>query len=558
MRCSTLVLCLTLPLWAQQTVPFQPSPNPANQSPANKPKHTITGSVVNSVTGDVVSHALVRVETRPEPLFGFTGPDGRFSIDAVPEGRWAITAERPGFVNPRQNFRPGSSPMQSSYSVGSGSNDFKIELTPESSVTGVVTDSDGNPIEQLQVQVFENYMNQGRKQQMFRGSAATDDTGTYRIDGLAPDSVLLHTMSRPVVGNTVDVVAGRLNGGFTQAYPETYYPNTTDASSAQPIELKPGQEARADFNIAAAPVYSVTGTISGLPPNSHPMVQMIRGTSDSNMYRPVQYDGRTGQFSIRMLPAGASTLRFTSNDGQGHLFEAIQQINIDGANVTGLQIAFQPGNEIPVQVNAPATNSAPPNLPNGQPGLNNMVQVQLTPVSGGNRGYFSGAVPANSAAAADSPKTIKGVLPDQYRVTVHAFGSMCVDSASYGGTDLLRNPLVVESGAAAQPLVINLRNDCATLSVTVHLPDGAPPSSVLLTSSSPIFQPQTFQTQTEGSLTVSNLSPGSYRVYALTDVSNLEYTNPNAMRGISGQDVDLQAGQKASITLELVDRSEKQ
>jgi hypothetical protein len=288
MRFLTLLLFISVVLDARQGVLM-----PTQQS-ANLPTHTITGSVVNSFTGEPVPHARVRAQTARGPLFAFSGPDGRFSIDEVPEGHWMITAQRPGFETP--DVQPDVGSQEKLYrTIGGTSNDFKLELTPDGGVTGVVNDSDGNPIAGIQVQALTESINQGRKQYLPSRGMETDDTGTYRINNLRAGSILIRTSAHP-----------RLTSRFSpaaEAYPEFYYPNTPDIESAQSIVIKPGQEARADFNLTAAPVYSVSGTITGLPFNGRPTLVKPGEDGTQSGLSAMQYDPRTGHFVIHMVPA---------------------------------------------------------------------------------------------------------------------------------------------------------------------------------------------------------------------------------------------------------------
>ena len=231
-----------------------------------------------------------------------------------------MTAKRPGFeaLDMQPNFGPQKKLYQT---VNATSNDFKLELTPEGSVTGVVNNADGNPIAGIHVQALTEIIDdQGRKRYLPRGGAATDETGTYCIENLRPGSILLRTSAHPLAANKF--------GPATEVYPESYYPNTPHIASAQPIEIKPGQGARADFSLTVTPVYSVSGTISGSPSNRRLMVMRLGEDGMQRGPSPLQYDPRTGQFVIRMVPPGTSTFRFFTADRTGDQYEATEQVNI--------------------------------------------------------------------------------------------------------------------------------------------------------------------------------------------------------------------------------------
>jgi hypothetical protein len=79
-------------------------------------------------------------------------------------------------------------------------------------------------------------------------------------------------------------------------------------------------------------------------------------------------------------------------------------------------------------------------------------------------------------------------------------------------------------------------------------------ASVILAPSSHAIQPQLTSLQEDGSFSFNRISPGDYRLYAVSTADGLEYGNPEAMRQIDGTSVTLTAKQKASVTLNLVAR----
>src|SRR5579875_1098199 len=101
MRLILLWLALAPALPAQVYEWFSPGSNFQAQPVQSGPKvrHTATGTVVNSVTGEPIRRALVRINGAGEQHSGFTGGDGRFSIDGVAEGLIVISAEKPGFFD---------------------------------------------------------------------------------------------------------------------------------------------------------------------------------------------------------------------------------------------------------------------------------------------------------------------------------------------------------------------------------------------------------------------------------------------------------------------------
>ena len=280
------------------------------QSPA-KNRFPVTGTVVNSITGEPIRRALVRSGSGD---LAFTGADGRFQMD-LPEGQAFINAQKPGFSEPGSP-RDGIFQLRP-FTVGPGKNDIVLKLAPEATIQGRVVDSDGEPIEGVQVQLTMEQIANGRKELQLRQSANTNDDGTYRIGGLTPSAYLVHTAVHPVF--TVSGNAFAPNQFPAQIYPQEFYPGSLDVSGAQPIELKPGQEAQVDFTLSPVRAFRVSGSVAGAQNGAFVSVEDAEG---QQMFTSMNFDQRTGRFVLPNVPSGSWTLRFGSPNNQGNSYEA--------------------------------------------------------------------------------------------------------------------------------------------------------------------------------------------------------------------------------------------
>src|SRR5205085_10657999 len=135
----------------------------------------------------------------------------------------------------------------------------------------------------------------------------TDEKGNYRVEGLTPGPYFVRTMVHPVFA------ASWVTSG--SAYAPQYYPNGSDLSSAQPLQLKPGQDAEADFMLHAAATSMIRGVAGGASQNGVSIsFEGADGQQIGTNY--LQLDPQTGKFALRMAPYGRWTLHFTSNDTQ--------------------------------------------------------------------------------------------------------------------------------------------------------------------------------------------------------------------------------------------------
>ena len=97
------------------------------------------------------------------------------------------------------------------------------------------------------VQLSRQQYMQGKKQMARAGGANTNDLGEYRIFGLAPGRYFLSATSRQ------NFTAPQSDDDYVT----TYFPRTTDAAAAGPIDVAPGSQLR-NIDITLARMHTVT------------------------------------------------------------------------------------------------------------------------------------------------------------------------------------------------------------------------------------------------------------------------------------------------------------
>jgi hypothetical protein len=505
--------------------------------------YPLSGTVTNAATGEPIRRALAHVNG-PVQLATFTGPDGRFQLTGVPQGQASVTAEKPGFFD-EQALHPGSyTPQNTAVNVGPGTNELHLQLTPEAKIRGRVVDPDGEPIDNVQVQLVTREILEGRKQLQMGMMASTDDRGIYRIEGLTPGQYFIRTLARPVF-STFGAVP-------RNAYAPQYYPNSPDLASAQSVELKPGEQAEADFTLHPAPTSNISGIAAGA--QNGLSISFEGSDHEQTPANYLQFDPATGKFVLGMVPSGSWTLRFSSNDAQGNTYYAEQNIDVNGTDVAGLHVLLQPAPAIPVIVNHTAAIASTSSTGEGSPPANQGpgVQVQLLPAdNASNERFYAGPGPGGDP---QGPLSIQGVHPGNYKVVAQAFGPECVESVSAGNVDVMHNDLLISPGSQPPPITVSLRNNCATLSGTVHAELQNAPAFVILVPDSAPTQPQLFPVQSNRNFAFATFSPGTYHVWALSNITGLEYANPEALRDYPSQQITLGPNQKVNLNLDLVVR----
>lgn len=324
-------------------------------------------------------------------------------------------------------------------------------------------------------------------------------------------------------------------GTSPEVFPPTFYPDAPDLSSAQGFELKPGQELPLDLTLSSGPAFRVSGIVTGGPLPASVICQDDQG-------QPVSFgmvDSRTGKFLLPKVPRGSWMLHaFSQPSQQDGAPEALLPIQVSSSNIQGLVLQLQPLPTIPVHIQ---------DRPSGQ-GL----IVRLTPVNGTNQNRRLDAHPAPG----DPPGSLSlhGVPPGNYKVSARMLdNSACVGSVMSASSDFIHGELTVTAGSSPPPIEITLRNDCATISGTVHSSsEGDITGSVILLGDAP--SPLTAALAADGKFSFSNVTPGAYRLLAFNDISDLEYANPEALRDFIGQSLTAGPNEKATVQLDLVMR----
>jgi len=534
-------------------VQLQAQVSPAAPPPADK-TYTLSGEVVNSVTGGPLARALVQVVSGSAQA-ALTDSQGQFRIEGVAAGIVAVMAQKPGFFSPQQvSSEAYPSPA---VRVGPDMDPLVLKLIPEGIIAGCVTDTYHEPIENAMVQVKLPRVVNGRKQWEQRAAGTTNEDGEFRVANLPPGAYYVE----------VDPGYGRKNwpeGSEPEArgFRATYYPGTTDLASATALQVQPGQKTEANFSLTAEPLFRVSGTVEGLPNGHGGMLQLMAPDGE---YVPLPVWMRPGGgFEARAVPAGSYVLRASLQDANGSWLAGQLPITV-GADLTGVHLRLQPTASLSVHVreeSAAASTAENPVAPAAPGSKRAGVSVHLVSRDMPFLQFF--ATPEGKPE--DPELVLRDVPAARYAIEVRANPPWYVHAVTSGGKDLLQEDLIVGPGSSAQSLEVLLRDDSGSIAGTVQSGADAERGTVLLvpanSASQPAVQPVSlgslFQPSPAGSVQFRfpGLAPGEYDLLAFDQVEGLEYANPEALQEYTGRavHVSLHPGETKSVNLELIVR----
>jgi hypothetical protein len=275
---------------------------------------SIRGLVTAADTNSPVRRAQVRAtsaETRSARL-STTDADGRFELRDLPAGRWTISASKGGFVGQQYGQRHPFELVEPIELKDGQRFSANFTLSRGSVITGRVSDEFGDPITGARVQVLRSQVQQGRRRLTpIANNAQTDDTGSFRVFGLAPGEYYVAASLQAAPADTSDNPV---------TYAPTYFPGTGNVADAQRLTLTLGTE-QSGINFVLQPVRAVrvSGTVvdsSGAP--SQGILNLapagfgdLDGVQQGNAARILP----DGTFTIVNVVPGEYTLTVTGRGG---------------------------------------------------------------------------------------------------------------------------------------------------------------------------------------------------------------------------------------------------
>jgi hypothetical protein len=527
--------------------------------------------VVNAISGQAIGRALVVFDQEHSAL---TSSDGSFGFDNVPAGEYSVTVEKPGYQGfgnqmgiMRYTSTRGGRLFQDipprRVQVGPDMPALTFRIMPLAMITGHVTLSTADPADGIMVQVYGRQMRNGRAQWSLAGTTRTRSDGSFRIANLEPGRYMISTTP------SVDRPAPSGDRGPVWGFPAMYYPGVADVAAAGMIALAAGQQAEADFTLVRQQFFPVTAIVHSNSDSSANF--QILDSSGRPAALPVNWDRREG-VARASLPNGNWTM-------QAHSYGKTMQwgstnFQVSGAPAT-LAISIAPVPTIMVSVRrdfVASTNSATGDVsvgdvigslntqPDSGPGMN----LELVPADETSLGSMGGRG-MNQVEGSSNQWEITVIQPGRYWIEAQAFPPAYISSITAGGVDLGSNPLTIIPGSTPPTVEVTLRNDPGTISgeIVSETTSGTAGSAAGERPEVSIYAIPLFSTaarlpegsmRANGTFTIPNLAPGSYRVVACDSPQEIDFHTPEGLAAWAGkgQTVSVEAGGTASVQLDVL------
>jgi Carboxypeptidase regulatory-like domain len=249
--------------------------------------YEIHGVVVDAKTGAPLAEAELAVQESAEP----NGPpfemvqseaDGSFRVARLAEGKYTLRAVRQGYAQQallqHENFWSG-------VAVGPGKDSLHVRfpLHTSATITGQVTDENGESVRGAEVTLWSKELQNGAEGISQEQSSHTNDEGRYRFEHLPAGKYSVSVRTRPWYSRYVSPSGSTKNSegqandaayktgkpvvnelGPSQeaevrnslpdaVYPTLYYPAARDWHEMEWLILQPGQVESADLHLVPEP-----------------------------------------------------------------------------------------------------------------------------------------------------------------------------------------------------------------------------------------------------------------------------------------------------------------
>lgn len=540
--------------------------------------HTLAslhGMVRDAVTGEGVPRALVRVEG-DSATGALTDGDGRFSIPNLPVGPEQLSIVKPGYLDFSRAMTSAAGSSNAGpflYAAPNGGHNVMVAadmpevvftLSPTGAIRGQVELSSGDSAQGIALSLAHRVVQQGRDVWQSMAVTKVGSDGSFRFGGLADGDYALY--SAPAMDNDLDEASGPAGAGQRYGFAAYYYPDAREPSGLSAIHVAAGQQAQANLTLSLEPFQPVNATVS-FPQGVFAGMGMefsavVTDSAGRQLPYTAQFD--TESHSARVeLPDGNYTLLITANPrnrGNGPLEQhsaGVLSGSVDFAvadrPIPNLRCVLSPIPSSPVEVTVIYNT--------GQaigPG-----QLALVTVSSA-QGWVDDSM-VSEFASGHGPGAMAATYtrPGSYWVSMHAQQhGFCEAALTAGGANLAREPLVIGASGSSLPMQLTLRDDCASLEVSLPETDssitaGDEQSYTVYVvpdfDSTADVQRVTLRSSTGGSMTVPDLAPGNYHVYTFAGSVEFAYHNADARAAMSSraQAVTLSPAATASLDVKV-------
>jgi hypothetical protein len=489
-------------------------------TPLPAPLYRIAGTVVNSATGEAISHATMEVLLIDDHrAIGSiqSGEDGSFEFQSLPAGKYELTASKRGFLTA---FYDQHEFYNSAIVTGPNqeTEHLTFHLIPNTSLRVEVSDNAGDPVDHAKILLFQREHKYGLGETIRDlAQGESDDTGSEVFFNLEPGIYYVAVIASPwyamhITADEEPDSANQNRSALDVAYPVTFFDSTTDQASATPVELTAGHHEN---------IKLVLQTVHAL----HLSVQGPLAARDDQEAAPPQLKQSIFGFNFPVAtveqsePSSSGMVTYSGlAPGKYELQQddppQLAELNLS----TSSQLTANPGT--PATTVRATVHPAAGTIPPEQLKLNLEWADQAHP-----QPYFS-------ASCEELVCTFAAIPPGQWMLwALDGHQDLAIVSTTVNGKTRIGNLLTVTDRAAEIAVAVQ---SSTTRIDGFALKDGKGHANVMvvLVPDNPAVHSDLFhrdQADSDGSFSLRNAAPGAYTVVAIEDGWGLDWQLPGVI-----------------------------
>jgi hypothetical protein len=331
-HCRTAAALLSL-LLAAIGATAQPGQLPRTRAiPATAKVETKTGNINGRVvneSGQPLANASVWV--RPDTPEGLpvtnttTNRYGVFTYSGLGQGSYSVSASVPGYIS----RSPQAGPV-----VPSKGDSVQLILIKGGVITGIVTNTKGDPIVAIGIHVEMVVDEAGRKTPPYVYEGMTDDRGVYRVYGLPAGTYIV------AADGTANYSPTGVNAFAIDA--PTYAPSST-REAADEINVRVGEETSVDIHYRGEPGSTISGVVRATRTGDRGFWVTMTSLKEGGPRWSTAFQDPNGEFAFQGIPDGDYHLEALAywNERDRGLSESMV-LNVRGADIEGLELTAAP------------------------------------------------------------------------------------------------------------------------------------------------------------------------------------------------------------------------
>jgi len=491
---------------------------------------SVSGQVVNAMTGLPVPRALVRLNNRAI----LSDHEGKFLFDQYTgTGGSNLQVTKPGFY---LSTEPTDSQAQY-FQLDQLANPILIRLYPEGLLTGTVTTPDGEPLPHILVTARRSIFDEVARRWIPAAQAQTDSHGNFRLPVPSGD-YKLETRYSTNGGRQSEAI-------LPVSVPAENKSSTSGLSNT--IHLRSGEEQHFDLHPVTSRAYTVTARLESTSDRDLPG---ITARSSAGIVIPVNFQRTaTGNEGRIQLPSGTYTLTASIATPEGSE-QAETTVTVPDHDVSGVVLRLTPSPSIPIELVLDQASTSDKSPLNVQQLSLTLQSNQIDPDRGSS---IVGPTMGRDRVFHFNP------APGSYHLQARNNGEWYVKAANYGVSDLLQQDLVVAPGSGGTPIRVTISNQTATLQGAVKL-NGIPATCwVYLIPTTPNAVPfVTLRSGANGTYNAEYLAPGTYQAIAFAQRHSADYRDPNTLVAYRThiRSITVAPGDKSTLDLDAVTPAE--